>query len=94
MKPLAKSPVVKRSVQINGHKTSVSLEEPFWKAVKEIADAERSTIQTLINRIDTNRTQGNLSSAVRLFVLAHYRERAKPIEAAEVFSSQASNSST
>lgn len=68
-----KSPVVKRSIVIAGHKTSVSLEDAFWEALKEIAASRRLTLSDLVATIDSSRTQGNLSSAIRLFVLDHYR---------------------
>jgi predicted DNA-binding ribbon-helix-helix protein len=68
-----KSPVVKRSIVIAGHKTSVSLEDAFWKALKEIAGAREITLSDLVASIDTDRRLGNLSSAIRLFVLDHYR---------------------
>ena len=68
-----KSPVIKRSIVIAGHKTSVSLEEAFWKGLKEIATARDMTLSELVASIDTGRHQGNLSSAIRLFVLDHYR---------------------
>jgi predicted DNA-binding ribbon-helix-helix protein len=68
-----KSPVVKRSIVIAGHKTSVSLEDAFWKALKEIARLRRVTLSELIGSIDSDRMQGNLSSAIRLFVLDHFR---------------------
>lgn len=64
-----KSPVVKRSVAIAGHKTSISLEEAFWTSVKEISSLRDMTVSELIGEIDKSREQGNLSSAVRLFVL-------------------------
>jgi len=68
-----KSLVVKRSIVIAGHKTSVSLEEPFWLGLKEIAYGQHSTLSTMVADIDTRRRQGNLSSAIRLFVLDHVR---------------------
>ena len=64
-----KSLVVKRSIVIAGHKTSVSLEEPFWTGLKEIAHRRDVTLSTMVGDIDTRRRQGNLSSAIRLFVL-------------------------
>ena len=70
-----KSPVVKRSIVIAGHKTSVSLENEFWKGLKEIADDRDVTLSDLVSSIDTDRQQGNLSSAIRLFVLDHYRNQ-------------------
>jgi predicted DNA-binding ribbon-helix-helix protein len=68
-----KSPVVKRSIVIAGHKTSVSLEDAFWKCLKEIASGRDMTLSDLVATIDTDRRHGNLSSAIRLFVLDYYR---------------------
>ena len=68
-----KSPVVKRSIVIAGHKTSVSLEDAFWKGLKEIAGGRDMTLSELVATIDSDRRHGNLSSAIRLFVLDHYR---------------------
>jgi predicted DNA-binding ribbon-helix-helix protein len=68
-----KSLVVKRSVVIAGHHTSVSLEEPFWSALKDIAAAREMTISQLVAAVDAARARGNLSSALRLFVLDVYR---------------------
>jgi predicted DNA-binding ribbon-helix-helix protein len=68
-----KSPVVKRSIVIAGHKTSVSLEDAFWQGLKQIAGDRDLTLSDLVARIDTERRQGNLSSAIRLFVLDFYR---------------------
>ncbi len=68
-----KSPVVKRSIVIAGHKTSVSLEDAFWKGLKEIASDRDLTLSEMVGAIDSGRAQGNLSSAIRLFVLDHYR---------------------
>ena len=68
-----KSPVIKRSIVIAGHKTSVSLEDAFWQGLKEIADERSMTLSDLVSSIDTDRRHGNLSSAIRLFVLDHYR---------------------
>jgi predicted DNA-binding ribbon-helix-helix protein len=73
-----KSPVVKRSIVIAGHKTSVSLEDAFWKGLKDIADDRDVTLSDLVSSIDTDRQHGNLSSAIRLFVLDHYRNHAAP----------------
>ena len=68
-----KSSIVKRSVVIGGHKTSVSLEEPFWTALKQIAHAQHMSLSELVTQIDETREQSNLSSAIRLFVLRHSR---------------------
>ena len=73
-----KSPVVKRSIVLNGHKTSVSLEEAFWNSMKEISGEGGKTLSEMVSEIDRNRKQGNLSSAIRLFVLDHYRIGAEP----------------
>jgi predicted DNA-binding ribbon-helix-helix protein len=73
-----KSPVVKRSIVVAGHKTSVSLEEAFWNGMKEIASARNLTLSELVGEIDGGRQQGNLSSAIRLFVLDYFRSRATP----------------
>jgi len=70
-----KSPVVKRSIVIAGHKTSVSLEDAFWRGLKEIAGGRDVTLSDLVASIDTDRRHGNLSSAIRLFVLDHYRSQ-------------------
>jgi predicted DNA-binding ribbon-helix-helix protein len=66
------SPVAKRSIVIAGRKTSISLEDDFWRGLKEIASARDLTLTALVAGIDSGRT-GNLSSAIRLFVLNHYR---------------------
>ena len=68
-----KSSIVKRSIVLAGHKTSVSLEEPFYRALKDIAASRRVRLSDLIARIDTERENGNLSSAIRMFVLNHYQ---------------------
>jgi predicted DNA-binding ribbon-helix-helix protein len=75
-----KSRVIKRSIVVEGQKTSVSLEAEFWAALKEIAAKQSAPIGTLVATINSdrnNRQQSNLSSAVRVFVLEHYRARAK-----------------
>ena len=70
-----KSPVVKRSIVVAGHKTSVSLEDAFWKGLKEIAGGRHVTLSDLVATIDSERRHGNLSSAIRLFVLDFYRRQ-------------------
>ena len=62
----------KRSVVIAGHKTSVSLEPEFWDALKEIASNRGISVNQIVRDVDTNH-EGNLSSAIRIFVLRHYR---------------------
>jgi predicted DNA-binding ribbon-helix-helix protein len=68
-----KSPVVKRSLSVRGRKTSVSLEDPFWRALKEIAAERHMTVSDLAAMIDAERRDSNLSSAIRMFVLDFYR---------------------
>ncbi len=68
--------VVKRSVVVGGHKTSVSLEDAFWTSLKDIATRRGLTLSTQIDAIDRSRKTSNLSSAIRLFVLDHFRARA------------------
>jgi predicted DNA-binding ribbon-helix-helix protein len=75
MGQVMKSSVAKRSVVITGHKTSISLEDAFWKSLREIAHARRESLTQLINAIDADRQNANLSSAVRLFVLGFYRDQ-------------------
>jgi predicted DNA-binding ribbon-helix-helix protein len=67
--------VFKRSIVIAGHKTSISLEDAFWKSLKEIAGERNMTLQGLVGEIDANREHDNLSSAIRLFVIGVYRDR-------------------
>lgn len=71
-----KSLVIKRSIVIAGHKTSVSLEDAFWSELKDIAEQKDQTLSSVVGEIDTRRHQGNLSSAIRLFVLDNARSRA------------------
>jgi predicted DNA-binding ribbon-helix-helix protein len=78
-----KSPVVKRSIVLRGHKTSVSLEDEFWKGLKEIAGKRLMTLSTLVDGIDVQRQQGNLSSALRLFVLDFYRSQIPEVQERE-----------
>ena len=68
-----KSLIVKRSIVIAGHKTSVSLEGPFWSGLKEIAHGNHMTLSSMVGDIDEKRHHGNLSSAIRLFVLDRVR---------------------
>ncbi|HEV8463836.1 MAG TPA: ribbon-helix-helix domain-containing protein, partial [Pseudolabrys sp.] len=68
-----KSSIIKRSVVIAGHKTSVSLEDAFWSDLKEIARGQQATLSNVVAEIDKARQRGNLSSAIRLFVLDRVR---------------------
>lgn len=68
-----KSLVAKRSVMIGGQKTSVSLEDPFWNDLKEIAYQQKATLSQVVEQIDRAREHSNLSSAISLFVLDQAR---------------------
>jgi predicted DNA-binding ribbon-helix-helix protein len=72
---LAKSQVVKRSVRIDGHLTSVSLENQFWDALKQIAKERGTTLKDLVASIEAEPHTGGLSSAIRVFVIEHYEAR-------------------
>jgi len=76
-----KSPIVKRSIVIGGHKTSVSLEDAFWRGLKEIARGQHVTLSKMVDHIDKSRHQSNLSSAIRLFVLDRLRNPATEVQA-------------
>jgi predicted DNA-binding ribbon-helix-helix protein len=66
--------LTKHSVMIAGHRTSVSLEDPFWTALREVAEARGQSVQALIGAIDAGRGGQNLSSAIRVFVLEAVRQ--------------------
>jgi predicted DNA-binding ribbon-helix-helix protein len=70
-----KSSVVKRSTIVAGHKTSVSLEDAFWNDLRKIATEREMTLSDLVSKINSERQHGNLSSAIRLFVLNFYRDQ-------------------
>ena len=70
-----KSAIVKRSVSLSGHKTSISLEDAFWNYLREIADSRGVSVSVLVGEIQAQDRQTNLSSAIRLFVLEHACER-------------------
>jgi predicted DNA-binding ribbon-helix-helix protein len=78
-----KSRVLKRSIVIAGHKTSISIEDEFWDALREIATARGTPVGTLVSSIDVDRQHNNLSSTIRLFVLDHYRAQADARRSAE-----------
>ncbi len=69
---------IKRSVTIKGHKTSISLEPPFWNALKDIAVLKNTSINALVAQIDKSRRSGGLSSAIRIYILNHYRHKHPP----------------
>jgi predicted DNA-binding ribbon-helix-helix protein len=72
-----KSLVTKHSTVISGHRTSVSLEDEFWKGLQEIAKRREETLSHLIASIDDSRQHANLSSAIRLYVLEFYHDQYK-----------------
>ena len=88
-----KSSVVKRSIVIDGHKTSISLENAFWTDLKNIAHTQQTTLSELVTKIDDTREQGNLSSAIRLFVLDHFRNEDKRMKLAKAHLSGAASQS-
>lgn len=73
--------ILKRTVTIDGHKTSVTLEDEFWYGLREIARGKNATLRSLITQIDDARKRNNLSSAIRVFVLNHFRRRAHSVDA-------------
>jgi predicted DNA-binding ribbon-helix-helix protein len=72
------SAIIKRSVVLNGHKTSVSLENEFWEGLREIAEAQKTNLSTLVRQVDRNRGEGNLSSAIRVYVFKHFHGEQGP----------------
>lgn len=72
-----KTAVIKRSININGCKTSVSLENEFWEALREIAGRENIALSTLVEQINQHRNNINLSSDIRVFVFNHFRAAPK-----------------
>ncbi|KAA2238164.1 ribbon-helix-helix domain-containing protein [Salinarimonas soli] len=68
--------VVKRSLSIAGHRTSVSLEEPFWAELRALAAVRGLSLAGLVGEIDSGRGEANLSSAIRVHVLQALREAA------------------
>ena len=68
--------VIKRSIVIAGHKTSVSLENEFWKGLKKIAADRELAMSEIVHEIDLARATGNLSSAIRIYVLRYYQRLA------------------
>ncbi|MCC6984306.1 MAG: ribbon-helix-helix domain-containing protein [Bauldia sp.] len=70
--------MAKRSVTIAGHRTSLSLEQPFWEALQDIAAEKERPVAALIREVDKVRDPAlNLSAALRVFVLDHYRKAAR-----------------
>ena len=77
LKHTKKTVVIKRSIFINGHKTSVSLENEFWDGLREIAGHGTRAVALLVEQINRDRDNCNLSSAIRIFVFNHFRAREK-----------------
>ena len=77
-----RSAIVKRSIVVAGHRTSVTLEDAFWTGLKQIARSRNMTLSDIVGYIDGSRGRGNLSSTIRLFVLASVRAQdnaARPV---------------
>jgi predicted DNA-binding ribbon-helix-helix protein len=72
---VVESAVKKRSVVIGGRKTSASLESEFWEALREIAQSRQVSLSALLATIKAEHQQNSLSSAIRVFVLNHYRKQ-------------------
>jgi predicted DNA-binding ribbon-helix-helix protein len=65
---------INRTIRVAGHKTSVTVEDAFWRALRQIAHQRKLTLSELVTFIDADRRDANLSSAIRLFVLKHYQD--------------------
>jgi predicted DNA-binding ribbon-helix-helix protein len=78
-----KSSVIKRSIDIGGHKTSVSLEDEFWDGLRAIAERQNMTVSALTKRIDNERQNRNLSSAIRVFVFKSFQGQASAASVSE-----------
>jgi predicted DNA-binding ribbon-helix-helix protein len=72
-----KSGVTKRSIILDGRKTTVSMEDSFWAGLKEIAHVQCVTLSTLIGAINSTHRQSSLASAIRIFVLEHFQNKSK-----------------
>jgi predicted DNA-binding ribbon-helix-helix protein len=75
-----KSCVVSHSINLDGHLTSISLEDDFWRSLKAIAASQRLSVRVLVCKIDSERKHGNLSSVLRLFVLNYYQQHCRDLE--------------
>ncbi len=79
-----KSAVIKRSIVIDGHKTSISMEDAFWTSFKEIAKEDAATLSHLAASIDETRVPGaNLSSAIRVYILDRMQAKARSLHGAD-----------
>ena len=72
---MPRSSIAKRTIEVDGRKTSITLEPAFWDGLKEIAVGRGVAVSELVSSINSEPRPGNLSSAVRVFVLRHYRGR-------------------
>jgi len=72
---VVKSTIIKRSIAIDGRKTSIGIEDDYWNSLKEIAHQRNETVSRLVTRIDKERKSANLSSNLRLFVLEYYQDQ-------------------
>lgn len=72
---LGRSPVIKRSITINGHNTSICLEDQFWDGLREIANEKNETVEDIVSRLDNRRKRANLSAHLRCFILEHYQQK-------------------
>lgn len=72
--------IAKRTVTIDNHKTSVTLEDEFWSGLREVARRKNATLRSLVTQIDDARGRNNLSSAIRVFVLNYYRAHAHLVD--------------
>ena len=70
-----KSLLIKRSIVLAGHRTSVSVEDAFWEGLKTIAEQRHESLAHVVASIDADRQHANLSSAIRLHVLEFYRDQ-------------------
>ncbi|THK35027.1 aryl-sulfate sulfotransferase [Ensifer sp. MPMI2T] len=74
--------ILKHSATLHGHRTSITLEEPFWQELKSIAQSRGMPLARLIAEVDDGRgPDGNLSSALRVYVLAWVKSRVNVTEA-------------
>ena len=79
-----KSAVIRRSIHIHGRKTSVSLENEFWNGLREIAQFKNMSVSALVDRINEERDNVNLSSAIRIFVYEHFQSRREQQESENI----------
>jgi predicted DNA-binding ribbon-helix-helix protein len=85
----SKSGITKRSIVINGHKTSVSMEDKFWKGLKDAAEERKITLSKLVaDDIDANREARNLSCSIRLFVYQLALDKVALLEAQALLQGQ------